>query len=234
MPFTSTQFFEVFQRYNEAVGLLPALLAALALVAVALVVAGRAANGRWVAAVLATLWLWAGIAYHLAFFSAVNPAAVVFGALFIVEGGLLAWEAVRRPCNFRFHATARGIAAGIVVAYGLVVYPLVGLASGQRYPTMPTFGVPCPVTIFTFGMLLWWERRVPVRLWVIPAAWSLIGGWAALSLGVVEDYGLLITGVVGTALLMAPAITGRRMVDSRRGAAGGTPRPASTSGARPH
>ncbi|MBI4418255.1 MAG: hypothetical protein HY563_05725 [Ignavibacteriales bacterium] len=37
---------------------------------------------------------------------------------------------------------------------------------------------------------------------MIPALWSLIGFTAALRLEVLEDIGLLVAGVVGTALLV--------------------------------
>jgi hypothetical protein len=57
------------------------------------------------------------------------------------------------------------------------------------------FGItPCPVTIFTLGMLLlarpmyWW-------LLAIPVLWSLVGGSAAFLLGVPQDWVLLLSGV---------------------------------------
>ena len=36
----------------------------------------------------------------------------------------------------------------------------------------------------------------------IPLAWSLIGFWAAISLGVTEDFGLLAAGLIGALLLI--------------------------------
>jgi hypothetical protein len=57
------------------------------------------------------------------------------------------------------------------------------------------FGItPCPVTIFTLGLLLlarpmyWW-------LLVIPVLWSLVGGSAAFLLRVPQDWVLLVSGV---------------------------------------
>jgi uncharacterized protein DUF6064 len=49
------------------------------------------------------------------------------------------------------------------------------MATGHRYPEMPMFGVtPCPVTIFTFGLLLLTVRPVPRSLFVIPFVWSAV------------------------------------------------------------
>jgi hypothetical protein len=68
---------------------------------------------------------------------------------------------------------------------------------------MPVFGVtPCPVTIFTFGLLLWTERPVPRLLLVIPFLWSLVGVSAAISLDRGEDLGLVVAALLGTALLL--------------------------------
>ncbi|TGQ38487.1 MULTISPECIES: DUF6064 family protein [unclassified Mesorhizobium] len=78
--------------------------------------------------------------------------------------------------------------------YTAVLYPLIGMATGHTYPEMPMFGVtPCPVTIFTFGMLLLTTQRLPRWLLVIPFVfvWSLIGGSAAIALGVTQDWLLL-------------------------------------------
>ena len=58
MPFTTQQFFEVFARYNIAVWPAQLVLNALAVLAVLLVRRGRPSDGRWVCAILASLWAW--------------------------------------------------------------------------------------------------------------------------------------------------------------------------------
>jgi hypothetical protein len=149
------------------------------------------------------MWLWTGVAYHALSFSAINNAAYIFAALFVVQGCCLVYAGVYRD-QVRFGlrpilATGAGIS---LVAYAAIAYPLVGLATGHRYPEMPMFGVtPCPVTIFTFGMLLLTVRPVPNWLLVIPFVWSLIGGSAAVLLNVPQDWFLLMSGFI-TSLLM--------------------------------
>jgi hypothetical protein len=66
----------------------------------------------------------------------------------------------------------------------------------------PTFGVPCPTTIFTFGMLLWTKREIPLYIAIIPLLWSLVGLSAALSFGMKEDSGLVVAGVSGFLLIV--------------------------------
>ena len=84
-----------------------------------------------------------------------------------------------------------------------MIYPVLNYAFGHSYPKMPVFGVaPCPVTIFTFGMLLWMKEKVPLHVVAIPFLWSLVGASAAIHLGIVEDYGLLVAGLLGSVLIV--------------------------------
>ncbi len=96
----------------------------------------------------------------------------------------------------------QGILGGLFILYGLIIYPTLGYFLGHVYPTSPTFGAPCPTTIFTFGLLLWTDRVFPRYVIGIPLLWSLIGFMAALSFTISEDYGLLITGLPGTLVIL--------------------------------
>lgn len=198
LPFTREQFFEVFAAYNDAIWPTPVAASALGL-ATAIVpwAAGPASQWphRFAIACLALMWAWTGVAYHGLFFAAINPAALGFGALFVLQGALLAGFAT----TLKFGGARRADSAiGLFfVLYALVLYPLIGHWSGHAYPAAPMFGVtPCPVTIFTFGLLLQTKRRPPWALITIPLVWSLIGGSAAFLLGVVQDWVLLFSGIV--------------------------------------
>jgi hypothetical protein len=83
-----------------------------------------------------------------------------------------------------------------LVIYAAVLYPLLGMWTGHRYPEIPMFGItPCPVTIFTFGLLLLTTAPVSRWLFVIPLFWSLVGGSAAVVLDVAQDWILLMSGI---------------------------------------
>jgi hypothetical protein len=84
----------------------------------------------------------------------------------------------------------------------MLIYPILGQLLGHLYPRCPTFGVPCPTTIFTFGMLLWTIGKVPKYVLIIPLLWSIIGFSAAINLGIKEDIGLLIAGLVATFMIL--------------------------------
>lgn len=204
IPFTVEQFFEVFKNYNEAIW--PAQILAYVLGILALVLAWRQGkiSDRLIGGILAVFWLWIGVFYHILHFSAINPAAMVFGIVFILQGLLFfVVGTLLDKLTFRFTAKPLPVIGAICILYAMVIYPVLGVCFGHTYPAAPMFGVaPCPTTIFTIGILLWTTSRVPGYLLVIPFLWSLVGMSAAISLRVPQDYGLVISVVCGTVLLV--------------------------------
>ena len=68
---------------------------------------------------------------------------------------------------------------------------------GREYPGIVTFGLPCPTTIFTIGMVAFVSQPFPRYVLAVPVAWALFGGQAAFLLGMVEDIGLIFAGLAG-------------------------------------
>ena len=216
-PFTTAEFLEVFARYNRAVWPAQVLFYLLAAVALWFAWRPRPRSGAVVAAVLAFFWAWMAVVYHWTFFRPINPAAALFATLFLLQALLLAHAgAVRRGSALRPRRSPPGIAGTILVAYALVGYPLVGLAAGVAYPRAPTFGLPCPTTIFTLGVLLWGERP-RLGLLAIPVAWSLLGASAALEHGIVQDLALPAAGVAALGLALHARRSGNRAPSRRPG-----------------
>jgi hypothetical protein len=142
-----------------------------------------------------------GIVYHLLYFSNINPAAFLFGTLFIIQGFLFLYViAFKKIILFRFNRNLHGMVGAFFVLFAILFYPLIGHAQGHVYPSSPTFGLPCPTTIFTFGILLWSEKRIPFYLIIIPVLWSIVGFTASFTMGVKEDIALLIAGMIFLAL----------------------------------
>lgn len=204
MPFTVEQFFAVFERYNSSLPYAGTVLAAAAVLAVALSISGRTRSGKYVAAILALMWAWAGAVYHIYFFAEINPAAYLFGGLFLVQAGIFGTLALGRgeDLSFQWRSDVYGWAGAATMAYALVIYPILGRFAGHTFPRNPTFGLPCPLTIFTFGILLWSSRPVPRWVLAVPAIWAVIGSFASLLFGVWEDLGLIIAAAVTVELLV--------------------------------
>lgn len=202
-PFTLNQFLEVFKTYNESVFPAQVLFYLIALATVFLVTKQSPISNRIISGILAFFWLWMGVVYHLVFFTAINEAAYLFGALFVLQGVLfLILGVVNDRLSFRFDTDGYGITGLTLIFFALFVYPAYGYFNGHVYPHSPTFGLPCPTTIFTFGVLLMTDKKVPMSILIVPAIWSIIGFFAALSLGITEDTGLLVAGVVAVPLLL--------------------------------
>jgi len=203
VPFTSEQFFGVFRAYHERFGPAPVLWNVLALACVLVIARSRGRADRWIAGFLAALWVWVGMAYHIATFTSINRAAWAFGALFVLQGIFFAFSGVvGNHLRFGVDRSVRGVVGGVLIGYALVIYPLVGTALGHRYPEAPSFGLPCPSTIFTFGLLLWTTARVPRHLLVIPVLWALIGSSAVFNWGVLEDAVMPLGAILAAVLIL--------------------------------
>ena len=202
LPFTAAQFYGVFRDYNTTLWPVQLLLLALAVAAVILVMRPRAGSGVAVSAILALLWGWMGLAYHLAFFTSISPPAYAFAAVFLAGDLVFFWQGVvRRRLEFRWPAGARGVTGLVLVVYALVVYPLWSHFAGQPYLESPTFGLPCPTTIFTMGLLACLVKPYPRSVFVVPILWSLVGVQAAFLLAVPQDLGLAVVAAVGLVLI---------------------------------
>jgi hypothetical protein len=205
LPFDTGQFFGVFARYNEAVW--PAQFALMLVALAILVLLGlrREWADRTICALLAGLWAWMAVVYHIGFFAAINPAALLFGIAFLVGAGTLAWSgAVRGLVRFDNRALSSRVGGYALIAFALVLYPLATFALGQRYPAIPTFGLPCPTTVFTLGVLA--LQRAPCRFDVlaVPLLWTLVSSQAAWRLEVYQDFGLLAAAVAVSAICVCP------------------------------
>jgi hypothetical protein len=192
LPFSEREFLDVFGAYNSA--LWPAVLVLWVLTAAVMTqcLVTRRLDGRIVWSLLAVHWAWSGIVYHWLFFRRINPAALLFGALFVAQALVFAWLAIRSRAPLVLDGPVRAVAGAALVVYGLI-YPFLGLMFGLRYPRLPLFAVPCPTTLVTAGVLIA-STRVPRSAGVIPIVWAVIGSSAAFALGIRADLALVVAG----------------------------------------
>ena len=212
LPFTRDQFLEVFRSYNEAIGLAPLLLMAVAGTAVALAYSERFWRHRIIAALLAVLWLWSGLVYHFQFFSAINSGARLFGALFVVQAVVLVvFGTVQGRWQFEPRRAPTAVLGWVLIIYALAAYPLLGWLLGHGYPTGPSFGAPCPLTVFFLGIMLWSRGGVPIAAVTIPVLWSVVGTSAAVTLGIYEDFALAVSAVIVLATIVRGRVAAQRL-----------------------
>lgn len=202
LPFSAEEFLAVFAQYNESVWPMQWVLYTAALACVGLLFSDQPWASRMISLLLAGLWLWMALAYHFAFFAEINPAAWWFGILFLLGGMAFDWCGVIND-RLRFHPArdAWSVTGGFLLFFALAIYPVISYALGRRYPAAPTFGLPCPTTIFTIGLLLFARAPIPRVVFIVPVLWSFVGALAAVWLDMAEDVWLLAAGTVGIAAL---------------------------------
>ena len=133
MPFTANDFLDVFAAYNNELWLLTlALWVCTAAVFVPFIAGGRA-RLPLPTLLLAGHWLWSGILYHALFFTAVNPAAWLFAALFVLQAVLLIVAACSGGMTAAPVRSWRHVVSSSLILYSLV-YPAIAWADGFAYP----------------------------------------------------------------------------------------------------
>jgi hypothetical protein len=208
MPFSLEMLLDYFAVYNERIWPMQLVgYGASLLILAPLLRPGKAWN-RVVTGLLALLWLWVGLVFWV---PAASQVAMLYApaALFTVQGVLFLSALVRDRVAYGSAGRVATIIGLALVTYALVGYPLVGLGVGHVYPhavLSPLF--PCPAIVLTFGLLLF-ARGVPRHLLVIPTLWAL-SGLMWLYLGMFEDAGLVIAGLVGVVMIAARERAARR------------------------
>jgi Family of unknown function (DUF6064) len=202
-PFTLEQFLKVFKSYNKAVFPMQIGFYLISLLVIYLAVKPNPKSDKIISVVLSFFWLWMGIVYHILFFSIINKAAYLFGTLFITQGILfLIFGVFQNKLSFQFQKDKYGVTGIFLIAFALIIYRVLGCFLAHVYPSSPSFGLPCPTTIFTFGILLLNQKRCPIGILIIPFIWSIIGFVAALQFGILEDTGLLLASLATTTMLI--------------------------------
>ncbi|HEY70650.1 MAG TPA: hypothetical protein G4O08_08715 [Anaerolineae bacterium] len=191
-----------FESYNLDIWPMQVLAYILGLIALFFAIKRTAYSSRIVVGILSFLWLWTGIGFFLLYFSRVYTPAYLFGVLFILQGALFFASVLKPRLSFGFKLDLYSIVGLLFIAYGMIGYPAVGYFLGHLYPQTPPFGLtPCPTAAFTFGLFLLTDKKVPWLFLVVPLLWA-IGGVMPVSVGILEDIGLILAGVLGTAMLV--------------------------------
>ena len=122
LPFTRSEFFSVFARYNESVWPAQVFLYVLALAAIVLAFRRTREASRGVHAILAILWIWMGAVYHAGFFAEINPLAPAIAVVFLLQGVLFIWLSARKsPVVVSPEYNVSGWIGGGLVVLGLMI-----------------------------------------------------------------------------------------------------------------
>jgi hypothetical protein len=202
------EFFDLFRTYNEMYLVVIILTYVLAVFALLMTFRKNDYSNRFISFTLAFLWSWVGVVFGILVFS---PLPVVmagielpgtwylFGGIFAIHGIILLFNGVFKDMvSYTWRPDSRHYIGLFLILFGLVLYPMIGALSGRVYPEYPVFGTsPCPVTLFTIGLLLWADERPSLEFWAIPIFWGFMGIAPVLFYGVYADIGTVLSAIIG-------------------------------------
>lgn len=201
MGITGEQLLEVFATYNQQIWPMQIVAYLLGIAGLVLVIWGRPFVNRVVPAGLTFLWMWVALLFWLPGARQGFAPGYIFVAIFLGQGFLFLSQTVRPKVSFDFQHNLASWTGILFVLYALVGYPAIGWIVNHIYPQAPPFGLtPCPLVAYTFGLLLITNARVPKILLILPLFYAVSGFYWA-TIGMVEDIGMAVSGLVGAWLI---------------------------------
>jgi hypothetical protein len=199
---TGEQLLDAFAAYNQQIWPMHIIAYVLGAIAVFLAIKKSLWASRVIIGVLAFFWLWVALLFWLPSAGQGFTIGYAFLVLFVIQGVLFLIQAIKPGITFGTHNKFQTIAGLTMIFYVMVGYPLIGILVGHNYPQAAFIGLfPCPLTLFTFGLLLLTSSVVPIILLVIPAFWGFSSViW--ISIGIWEDIGLLLGSLVSIVLIL--------------------------------
>jgi len=202
ISFSIKEFLLMLESYNLAIW--PLQIFAYTLVVLALFFLFRPTyySHKIILAILSLFWLFTGIVFCFLYWGPTHIFGYVFGICCVIQGLMFLYSIRRSNMKIGPKDTAYTFIGTLFVLYATIGYPIFGYYLGHIYPRFFAIGlVPCPTTIFTFGIFLIINNKVPVKYLVIPLVISL-GGILAAYKGIYEDIGLVIVGILGAILIL--------------------------------
>ncbi len=202
MDITGEGLLTVFADYNLQIWPMQILAYTLGLLGLYLGFRKDPAFARMIPAILAFFWLWVGLIFWLPSATQGFTLGYLFTVMFAIEGVLFLLQMIKPQLAFGTYSKTHTILGTIFMLYALIGYLLLGLLIGHVYPRTPPFGLtPCPLIIYTFGLLLLVREKVPKILLAIPFFYALSGVlW--ITIGILEDFGLVLSGLVGVFVIL--------------------------------
>jgi hypothetical protein len=186
----------VFEAYNPAIWPMQAFAYLAGLVALYSAFKQTRFSNNIACGILSTFWIWTGVVFCIIYWAPSYPPAYAFGVLFIAQGLIFLLNAVKPTLSFRAQRNQFTLIGALFIAYAMIGYPLVGYFLGHVYPRSVPFGlVPCPTSVFTIGLFMMTDKKIPRHILAVPAIWSVCAIVPIVS-GIYEDTGLLLAGLI--------------------------------------
>jgi hypothetical protein len=176
--FSPRVYWRMFELHNAALWPLHVLTLAAGVIII-LLIARRPttwARARWIAFILAILWIFVGWSFLWNRYATINWAAAYLAPAFVVEGILLLILSIRDGFAFDRRGPA-GWTGYLILAFALAGQPLLAPLQGRGWASSEVFGVaPDPTAMATLGVLLLARNTLLPMLLPIPVLWCLLSG----------------------------------------------------------
>ena len=143
---------------------------------------------------LAEIYLWVAVVYYFVCCRErdYNEVMALYWALL---AAIWVWDLATGYTTFE-RSRKYDLVACVLLTMSFV-YPLISLARGLTFPMVTSPVMPCSVSVFTIGLLLFFVRRVNLFLVLLLCHWALIGLTKAGSFHIPEDFVLVATAIPG-------------------------------------
>lgn len=180
--FSPRAYWRMFELHNEALWPLPLVTLAAGIAALALVLFRPRQHARWIALILAVLWAWVAWSFFWQRYVEINWAAAYVAPAFALQAALLLVIGTWRDRLIFDRRGAIRVIGLALIAFAILVYPLLAPAFGQPWMGAEIFGTaPDPTILGTLGFLLLARDRCISVLLLIPLLWCVTSGvtlWA--------------------------------------------------------
>jgi hypothetical protein len=202
LSFSLEEFLLVLDSYNLAIWPLQIFAYVLIVLVLFFSLKPTKHSTKIIVTILSFFWLFTGIVFCFIYWAPSHIFGYIFGICCTVQGLLFLYSIVRSDIAIGPQDKTHTLIGLLFILYAIMGYQIFGYYLGHIYPKFFAVGlVPCPTTIFTFGIFLIINKRIPIQYFVIPLIISL-GGFLAAYNGIYEDIGLIIVVILGTILLM--------------------------------
>jgi hypothetical protein len=188
--FSPRVYWRMFESHNAALWPLQVLALAAGLVIILLVAQRPRSSARWLALLLAILWIFVGWSFLWNRYATINWAAAYVAPAFAVEAVLLlVCGTVLDGLTFNRRGPAGWIGYFILV-FALAGQPLLAPLQGRGWASSEVFGIaPDPTAIATLGVLLLARGKLLPLLVPIPILWCLLSGMTLSTMGEPQAWG---------------------------------------------
>jgi hypothetical protein len=210
LSFSIEEFLLVLKSYNLAIWPIQIFAYVLVILSLFFTFKSTKYSSKIVLAILSFFWLFNGIVFSFIYWAPSHIFGYFFGICCVLQGLIFLysiWSSDITIGSTHIIYTLIGI---LFVLYAAVGYQILGYYLGHIYPKYFAVGlVPCPTTIFTFGIFLIINKKIPIKYYVVPLILS-VGGFLPAYKGIYEDIGLVIAGILGTILIIRRGVQLKR------------------------